>query len=77
MRNIEDRITDIIIVLIVLAIIVLKILNIITISWFWLLSPIWLLFIIGIILSIAFGIAFIIATINMTKEKDNEEEERY
>ena len=77
MHDTEDRITDIIIVVIILAVIILKILNVITSSWFWLLSPIWLLCGIGIILSVAFGIAFIIATINMTKEKDNEKEERY
>ena len=48
----EDRIYDGIIILGILTVIILKITNVITISWFWLLSPLWLLLGIGTILAI-------------------------
>lgn len=50
----EDRITDILIIGIIITVIVLKITNVITISWLWLLSPIWILFGIGCALAFVF-----------------------
>ena len=52
MRDGIDRIADIFIVVLIALIIGLKLEGIITISWFWLLSPLWLLFGLGVILSI-------------------------
>lgn len=64
----EDRIADIIIISIFLIIIGLKIANIITISWFWLFSPIIFLFGLGIILSVGLTIACLISIYKYKKE---------
>lgn len=50
----EDRIADILIIGAIITVIVLKITNVITISWFWLLSPIWIPFGIGCALAFVF-----------------------
>ena len=50
MRN--DRIGDIFILGIILTVIILKITGIITLSWFWLFSPLIFLFGLGIIIAI-------------------------
>lgn len=52
----EDRIVDIFLVVAIIAVIVLKITNVITISWLWLLAPIWIPFGIGCVFA---GILFI------------------
>lgn len=44
----EDRIVDIFIIGAIITVIVLKITNVITIPWIWLLSPIWILFGMGL-----------------------------
>lgn len=56
----EDRIVDIFLVVAVISVIILKITNVITISWLWLLAPIWIPFSIGIVLAIILLILFII-----------------
>jgi hypothetical protein len=56
----EDRICDIIIILGILTVIILKITNVITISWFWLLSPLWIIFGLGTILAILITISCLI-----------------
>ena len=58
--DIMDRIADIIICLAVITIIVLKICGIITISWLWLLAPLWIPFGIGIVMAIIFIILYLI-----------------
>jgi len=58
----EDRIADIVIISIFLTIIGLKIANIITISWFWLFSPIIFLLGLGVILSVGLTIGCLIST---------------
>lgn len=57
-----DRIVDAIIIGAILTVIGLKIAGIITISWLWLLSPIWILFGAGTILAIALTILCLIIT---------------
>lgn len=72
MRDGVDRIADIFIVVFIAIIIGLKLEGIITISWFWLLSPIWLLFGLGVILSIILLTACIINSYIINKENKNE-----
>lgn len=55
-----DRIVDGIVIGAILTVIGLKIAGIITISWLWLLSPIWILASIGIILGILLTILCLI-----------------
>jgi len=56
----EDRVVDICFILGIIAIIVLKLTNIITLSWFWLLCPLWGLAGLGIIFCVIITIAYII-----------------
>ena len=65
----EDRFVDIFIILCAIAIVVLKITNVITLSWLWLLSPLWILAGLGIILCIITTIMFIIHDFTYKKEK--------
>ena len=65
----EDRFVDIFIILCAIAIVVLKITNVITLSWLWLLSPLWILAGLGIILCIVTTIMFIIHDFTYKKEK--------
>lgn len=58
--EIIDRIVDIAIVAIILAVIVLKICGVITISWLWLLAPLWIPFGIGVVMAIIFVILYFI-----------------
>lgn len=75
MHDNVDRMADIILIGAALTIIILKITNIITISWFWLFSPIIFLFGFGIILAIGLTIACLI---NMYIEnKRRNKDERY
>ena len=55
-----DRIVDILIVAIILAVVVLKICGVITISWLWLLAPLWIPFAFGLAVAIIFIILFLI-----------------
>lgn len=57
-----DRMVDAIIIGAILTVIGLKIAGVITISWLWLLSPIWILFGIGTVLAIMLTILCLITT---------------
>ncbi len=57
-----DRMVDAIIIGAILTVIGLKIAGVITISWLWLLSPIWILFGVGMILAIVLTILCLITT---------------
>ena len=46
----SDRLAETILILGIIAVIVLKLVGIITLEWIWLLSPIWILFGLGLIL---------------------------
>ena len=67
-----DRVADVIIIGIICIILGLKFTGIITISWFWLLSPIIFLFGLGIILTLIMIIIYIITIFISKKENDNE-----
>ena len=57
----EDRIVDIVIIGAILTVIILKIVGVITISWLWLFSPIWILFGLGLILAVFMTIICILS----------------
>lgn len=66
----EDRFIDAIIIGAILTVIALKITGIITISWLWLLSPLWILAGLGAILAIILTIMCLISThINKGEKK--------
>ena len=60
----EDRIVDLALLFAIVAILVLKIIGVITISWIWLLAPIWIPLGLGFILLIIFTIMFSIYTLS-------------
>ena len=62
----EDRVVDIFLLIGLVAVIALKISGVITIPWLWLLSPLWIPFLIMVAGMIVITIWFIIDTI---KEK--------
>ena len=66
-----DRVADIFIVLLIAAVIGLKIAGIITLSWFWLFSPIIFLFGLGVVLAL---IVMIVCIINIFIESKKEKE---
>jgi len=72
----EDRLTDILIIGIVIAIIILKIVNVITIPWIWLLCPLWGLAAIGIVFAIFMTFLYLITRWcqNYKRRKKNETE---
>lgn len=72
MRDGIDRVADIFIIALIAIIIGLKLEGVITISWFWLLSPLWFLFGLGVILSIILLTACIINSYIINKENKNE-----
>ena len=72
MRDGIDRMADIFILVFIAIIIGLKLEGVITISWFWLLSPLWFLFGLGVILSIILLTACIINSYIINKENKNE-----
>lgn len=53
-----DRIADVVFILAIITIIVLKITNVITISWFWLTTILWIPLLIGCILALVLGLFF-------------------
>lgn len=63
---VEDRAVDIFLLIGIVAVIALKISGVITIPWLWLLSPLWISFLIMVAGMIVITIWFIIDTI---KEK--------
>ena len=50
-RETADKCADIFILLVVLTVIGLKISGIITIPWVWLLAPIWVTFLVGLVIA--------------------------
>lgn len=56
----DDRIVDFFIIGAIITVIILKLTNVITISWLWLLSPIWIPFGIGCVFAFVFLIVVII-----------------
>ena len=66
----EDRIADIGLTMIFVTIIILKITNVIAIPWIWLLSPIWILFLIGCVLAVILTIMCIIDIKGDKKENE-------
>lgn len=72
MRNTEDKIIDISLILFVLTIIILKCTGVITIPWLWLTSVIWIPFMFGLLFSICMVIFAIISKLydNIKEKKD-------
>lgn len=70
-----DKFTNIVLIIIILVIIGLKIAGVITISWLWLLSPIWGLFLLGVIFAMIILISCLIT--NYIKDKKEKRNERY
>ena len=68
--NNEDRIVDIFIILGAIAIVVLKFTNVITLSWLWLLSPLWICAGLGIIICILTTIGYIIHNFTYKRRKE-------
>ena len=66
----EDRIVDIGIILGAIAIVVLKFMNVITLSWLWVLSPLWICAGLGIILCIIAIIAYIYHDLTYKRRKE-------
>ena len=73
-KNPAETLTEISIIVGIISIIVLKIMNVITIPWIWLLSPIWILFLLGCIFAV-FYIGIIIIRI-LIEDKRREKNER-
>ena len=67
----EDKIAEIFIIIAIIAVIALKITGVITLSWFWLLCPIWGLFSLGCVLAVIFLIAFGVGYVIDKLEKRN------
>jgi hypothetical protein len=55
-----DKIVDIGIISVILIVIFLKIINVITISWLWLLSPLWISLGVGCLLGTSFLILLVL-----------------
>ena len=69
-----DILVDIFIIGCILAIFCLKIVGVITLSWFWLLSPLWGLFLIGCVIAV---ILIIMCIISVEIDKRRKKNERY
>lgn len=59
----EDRIADILIIIAIIAVIVLKLCNVITISWLWLTSIVWIPFLVGLGFAALIMIWFVVSII--------------
>ena len=69
----DDTIIDICIFSVALILVILKICGVITIPWIWLTSPIWIPFIIGLLIMFSvIGITTIKGIIRLIKERKNE-----
>lgn len=74
MKDPYERFADILIIGAIIAVIVLKIVGVIKIAWIWLFSPIWILFLAGMLLAIGLTISCILYSyINEKKEKKENE----
>lgn len=58
-----DRIADVLIIIAIIAVIVLKLCNVITISWLWLTSIVWIPFLVGLGFAVLIMIWFIVSII--------------
>ena len=67
-----DKVANIFCIVVLCIIVYLKIAGIIKLSWFWLLSPIWGLLLIGIVLSIVLCIVILINILIDKKENKDE-----
>ena len=74
-RDKTDKWVDILLIIVVIAIITLKIMNIITLSWTWILAPIWICLGLGILFTAFIFIIFFISTL-MNIIKENRKDER-
>ena len=63
----NDRIADVFIIGAIITVIALKLTGVITLSWFWLLSPLWGLFIIGLVGAV--GLTLICLIINWIQDR--------
>lgn len=52
MDDFSDRLVDIFVTAIIVAVVTLKLSGVIKVSWLWLLSPIWILFLLGFVLAL-------------------------
>ena len=59
----EDRIADVLIIIAIITVIVLKLCNVITISWLWLTSIVWIPFLVGVGFAAFIMIWFIVSII--------------
>jgi len=62
MDDFSDRLVDILVTAIIVAVVTLKLSGVIKVSWLWLLSPIWILLLLGFILALIVVIYGIIYT---------------
>ena len=73
MNDNTERLVDITIIAIIISVIILKIIGVIKIAWFWLLSPLWILFGLGVAICVVITSSVIIMDlINRIKERKNE-----
>ena len=72
MRDNEDKIVDIFLIVAAIVLVILKLTNAITISWLWLLSPLWIIAGLGIILCVIMTIRFIIHSFTYKRRKEYE-----
>ena len=73
MNDNTERLVDITIIAIIISVIILKIIGVIKITWFWLLSPLWILFGLGVAICVVItGSVVIMDLINRIKERKNE-----
>ena len=73
MNDNTERLVDITIITIIISVIILKIIGVIKIAWFWLLSPLWILFGLGVAICVVITSSVIIMDlINRIKERKNE-----
>lgn len=73
MNDNTERLVDITVITIIISVIILKIIGVIKIAWFWLLSPLWILFGLGVAICVVITSSVIIMDlINRIKERKNE-----
>ena len=82
MKNQKDPIdtfTEVFVIACIIVLFYLKIVNVIKISWFWFLSPLWLLLAIGCVLAIIFIIYLVIILIKtaIDMKRSNKKNEWY
>ena len=71
-RDTTDIVADVFLGLVVITIVVLKLTNIIKLSWFWLLAPIWICLIFGMFITLILIVMGFIQGLIDKKEKKYE-----